>query len=66
MKTDFNLGLRPYFNSIYLEIDTKVSKEVCLNMLEHIITLYVKVWTFSFSKGVREKYRAALEMTLHN
>ena len=47
------------FNSICSGVDPKVTKEISLNLLDHMITLFVRVRTFSFAKDVREKYKVA-------
>ena len=40
-----------YYNKIH---DEKVSKEITFNLLEHLITLYIRVRTFSLVKDKRE------------
>ena len=40
-----------YYNIIH---DEKVSKEITFNLLEHLITLYIRVRTFSLVKDKRE------------
>ena len=47
------------FNAIAQSVDTPVKKEFRMNLLEHILTLYIRVRSFSFAKDVREKHKAA-------
>ena len=48
-----------YYNTICSTIDISINKELRKNVLEHMITLYFRVRTFSFAKDVREKYKVA-------
>ena len=43
-----------YYNKIRGQADEKVSKEIAFNLLEHLITLYIRVRTFSLVKDKRE------------
>ena len=43
-----------YYNKIRDQADEKVSKEITFNLLEHLITLYIRVRTFSLVKDKRE------------
>ena len=47
------------FKAICYEVDPKVNSEIGMNLLEQILTLYVRVRTFSFAKDVCEKHKAA-------
>ncbi|XP_057290251.1 uncharacterized protein LOC130612937 [Hydractinia symbiolongicarpus] len=47
------------FKMICEGIDPKVKKEICINLLEHLLTLFVRVRTFSYAEDVREKHKAA-------
>ena len=42
------------FNTVRNQSVEKVSKEIALNLLEHLITLYVRVRAFSLAKDRRE------------
>jgi len=39
--------------------DTIVPKEVQKTLLEQIVTLFIRVRTFSFAKNTRERHKAA-------
>ena len=47
------------FNKIRNECSEKVSKEVALNLLDHLITLYIRVRTFSLVKDKYEIHKIA-------
>ena len=47
------------FETICLDAEVEVQKELIHNLLEDIVTLFVKVRTFSFSQDVREKHKAS-------
>ena len=38
---------------------SKVSKEINLNLLEHLLPLFTKVHTFSYVKDIRQKHKVA-------
>lgn len=46
------------YRSICHAIEPKVSKEISFNLLEQMLTLFVRVRTFSFAKDIREKHKA--------
>ena len=54
-----NITIISKFNAIALSVDIHMKKEFCINLLEHILTLYFRVRAFSFAKDVREKHKAA-------
>ena len=43
-----------YFNSVVLIDEFSIKKELGMNLLEHILTLFFRVRRFSFSKEERE------------
>lgn len=45
------------YNNICLGANVKISKEVSMDLLEHMVTIYFRVRTFSFAKDVREKHK---------
>ena len=45
------------YHSICYGIDPKVNKEISMNLLEHILSLFVKVRVFSYAKDIREKHK---------
>ena len=47
------------FKNICYDIDSEVNKEISLNLLEQILTLFVRLRTFSFAKDVRENQKAS-------
>ena len=47
------------FCSVCTGIDPKPSKELSLNLLEHIIGLFVRVRSFSYAKNVTENYNVS-------
>ena len=51
------------FKNICYDIDPKVNGEISMNLLEQMLTLFVRLRTFSFAKDVREKHRAAKRLT---
>ena len=52
-----NCTIKAKFNTICYDIDPEVNSEIGINLLEQI--LFVRLRTFSFSKDVREKHKAA-------
>ena len=54
-----NIFVVSNFNSIALSVDTHITKEFRLNLLEHILTLFIRVRSaFSYAKDVRENHKA--------
>ena len=47
------------YNNICLNANLKISKEVSLDLLEHMVTIYFRVRTFSYAKDIREKHKVA-------
>ena len=45
------------FNKVRNQSAEKVSKEIALNLLDHLITLYIRVRTFSLVKDKREMHK---------
>ena len=58
-----NIIVRSNFNDVCMSADTPVPKEIQKNILEQIITLFVRVRTFSFAKNTRERYKTAKKET---
>ena len=54
-----NITVISYFNSVVLTVDCLIKKELRMNLLEHILTLFFRVRSFSFAKDVREKHKRA-------
>ena len=52
-----NWGIPSNFAKIRNQSSEKVSKEISLNLLEHLIMLYIRVRAFSFVKDKREKFK---------
>ena len=52
-----NIFVISHFNSIISSVDTTIKKEISLNLLEHILTLYFRVRSFSYAKDVRERHK---------
>ena len=57
-----NSSVLSNLNCICYGIDPKVTKEISLNLLEDMLSLFVKVNTFSYAKDIREKHKAAKKM----
>ena len=51
-------SVKSNYSAICSTIDETIDKEIQKNLLEHMITIYFRVRTFSFAKDVREKYKA--------
>ena len=47
------------YEDICLDSNLKLDKEVSMDLLEHLVALYIPVRTFSFAKDVREKHKLA-------
>ena len=45
------------YSNICLNANLKISKEVRMDLLEHMMTVYFRVRTFSFAKDIREKHK---------
>ena len=54
-----NSSVLSNLNCICYGIDQKVTKEISLNLYEQMLSLFVKVRTFSYAKDIREKHKAA-------
>lgn len=54
-----NPSILSNFKSACYEVEPQVDEEVSLNLLEHMLTLFTKVRTFSYAKDIREKHKAA-------
>ena len=50
-------GILSNFTKIRNQSSEKVSKEISLNLLEHLIMLYIRIRAFSFVKNKREKFK---------
>ena len=51
------------YKAICLEVDMELEKEISKNLLEDMLTLFVKTRAFSFAKDIREKHKAAKKKT---
>ena len=47
------------FNKVRNQSAEKVSKEIALNLLDHLITPYIRIRTFSLVKDKREMHKIA-------
>ena len=54
-----NCVITSNFKTLCYDIDPKVDSEISINLLEQILTLFVRIRTFSYAKDVREKHKAA-------
>ena len=54
-----NIIVRSNYNSVCMSAYTLVSKEIQKNVLEQMITLFVRVRTFSFANSTRERHKIA-------
>ena len=54
-----NCSVSSIYKSICNEIDPKVNKEISMNLLDHLLTLFVRVRTFSYARDIREKHKIA-------
>ena len=44
------------YNNVCLNASLEISKEVSLDLLEHMVTIYFRVRTFSYAKDIRGKH----------
>ena len=51
--------IKSKFKTVCCDIDPKVDSEISINLLEQMLTLFVRIRTFSFAKDIREKHKAA-------
>ena len=51
-----NCGILSYFSKIRNKSIENVPKEIALNLLEHILVLYIRARTFSFVKDKKELF----------
>ena len=51
------------YKTLCYDIDPKVDSEISINLLEQILTLFVRIRTFSYAKDVREKHKAAKKLS---
>ena len=56
-----NCGISSYFSKICNKSVEKVPKEIALNLLEHILMLYIRACTFSFVKDKKELFKLEAE-----
>ena len=52
-----NIIVTSNFNAICTNLDVHITQEMQNNLLEHILTLFVRVRTFSFAKDIRKKHK---------
>ncbi|XP_065068671.1 uncharacterized protein LOC135693981 [Rhopilema esculentum] len=50
------------YNDICLNASLEISKEVSMDLLEHMLTIYFRVRTFSFAKDIREKHKISKKL----
>ena len=53
-----NCHLVSSYKLICYVIEPKVPDEICFNILEKMLMLFTRVWTFSYAKDIREKYKS--------
>jgi hypothetical protein len=58
-----NCTITSKYKTVCSDIDPKVNSEISMNLLEQILTLFVRIRTFSFAKDFREKHKAAKKAT---
>ena len=46
------------FDALCYNIETKVNKEISLNLLENMLLLFTNVRAFSFARDVKETFKA--------
>ena len=51
------------FDGLCYNIEPKVNEEISLNLLENMLLLFTKVCAFSFSRDVKERFRAPIKKT---
>ena len=49
------------FHALCYNIEPKVHKEISLNLLENMLLLFTKVRAFSFSRDVKERFKARIK-----
>ena len=49
--------IKSKFKTVCCDIDPKVDSEISINLLEQMLTLFVRIRTFSFAKDIREKHK---------
>lgn len=52
-----NSSLLSHYSNIYKSVNTKVSKENAVNLLEELISLYLRIRSHSFAKDVKEIHK---------
>lgn len=57
-----NCSVLSNFKSVCYTIDPQVSKEVSMNLLEHMLTMFTRVRSFSYARDIREKHKAAKKL----
>ena len=45
------------YGSLCYNTEPKVNQELILNLLESMLELFIKVWTFSFARDIKEKHK---------
>ena len=51
------------FNALCYDIESRVNKEISLNLLENMVLLFTNVCAFSFSRDVKKRFRAPIKKT---
>ena len=54
-----NSVIKSNYKNVCYDVDPKVDTEISMNLLEQILTLFVRTRTFSYAKDIREKHKAA-------
>ena len=58
-----NCTITSDFKTVCYDTDPKVHSEISMNLLEQMLTLFVRLRTFSFAKEICEKYKATTKTT---
>ena len=58
-----NCTITSNFKTVCYATDPKVDYEISMNLLEQMLTLFVRLRTFSFAKDICEKHKAAKKRT---
>ena len=58
-----NCTIQSVFKTLYQNGDITVKKELAFNLLEYILTLYLRVRMFSYAKDIKEKSLKSLKKT---
>ena len=52
------------YKFICYDVEQKVPDEICFNILEKMLMLFTRVWTFSYAKDIRDQYKSKKKQRL--